>query len=547
MGTSTRHQPIKRSSADQTPARLASAGAHRADASRSLQPAEQRISSAHESSAAGRLAYDFSRVPIYAHAPVGLQAKLAVNQPGDACEQEADRIADQVAAASEHAPASREASAQAKPIAGGVTSAAPPLAAALRSSGQPLDAATRTDMEARFGHDFSRVRVHTGRQAAAAAQVLQARAFTSGSDMFFRPGEFMPQTGEGRRLLAHELTHTLQQGRSAPTIQRAPDDKAAAADPLCATFDFDVTRVLVHSQTVAYQATKKIDQRLPLIRSLKLIRRCATPEQQAEVKSDMEMVLGATDTGAVWAEAGTAFGGYTGMYPEYAGDIKGQLTQLGTSETLPFGKFELSGSGAKHRSRAKKTAAGELGDLARTDIVYFRGHQFAQYRAPGVFSDGSETFGFDLRYIEKAGGFPNVKLMISTSCATLCKEAFEVFHGLFPNAVILGYRKSAPLEGGKVRDTFRSKVKALSRPLLLEESVDITAIIGAWKSTIESRHAGDTAQLPGYYQNGTIHYWDGAAWKTIGPLEADNVCKRKGDFRDQYPAPAPSGSSGSTS
>ena len=181
-------------------------------------------------------------------------------------------------------------------------------------------------------------------------------------------------------------------------------------------------------------------------------------------------------------------------------------------------------------------AAGEVSDLGRTDIVYFRGHQFAQYRAPGVFSSWDERYGFDLRYIEKAGGFPNVKLMISTSCATLCKEALEVFHALFPNAVILGYRKSAPRRGSVVRDAFQSKTKALSRPLLLDQPVDIGAIISAWKSVIEEVHAGETDPMPGYY-DGTVHYWDGAAWQSIGAMEEGNKCKRKRDFSSQYPAP----------
>lgn len=229
------------------------------------------------------------------------------------------------------------------------------------------------------------------------------------------------------------------------------------------------------------------------------------------------------------------------MYPGYAGDIQKRLEKLGTSETLKFSSFKLSetGSGTEHRRKARSTAAGEVGDLGRTDILYFRGHQFAQYRAPGLFSNGSETYGFDLRYIEKAGGFSNVKLLISTSCATLCKEALEVFTKLFPNAVILGYRKSAPLDGKAVRDLLQTKVQDLKRPLLLEESVDMDSIIAAWKSVIEERHSGDTAQLPGYYKGGTVHYWDGAKWQTIGPAEDANKCKRKGDFRGQYPgAPA---------
>jgi hypothetical protein len=82
----------------------------------------------------------------------------------------------------------------------------------LRSPGQSLDPATRAFMEPRFGHDFSKVRVHTDARAAEAAASVDARAFTSGRSVAFGPGEYAPQTAAGRRLLAHELAHVVQQG-----------------------------------------------------------------------------------------------------------------------------------------------------------------------------------------------------------------------------------------------------------------------------------------------------------------------------------------------
>jgi outer membrane protein OmpA-like peptidoglycan-associated protein len=90
---------------------------------------------------------------------------------------------------------------------------------ALRSSGQPLDPATRAFMEPRFGHDFSRVRVHSGAAAELSAQGLNANAFTVGRNIVFGAGRFSPGTLEGRRLLAHELAHVAQ-GLSAIAIHR---------------------------------------------------------------------------------------------------------------------------------------------------------------------------------------------------------------------------------------------------------------------------------------------------------------------------------------
>ncbi len=81
----------------------------------------------------------------------------------------------------------------------------------LASSGQPLDTATRAMMEPRFGHDFSQVRVHTDGPAAESAEALNARAYTVGQDLVFGPGEYAPGSSDGQRLLAHELTHVVQQ------------------------------------------------------------------------------------------------------------------------------------------------------------------------------------------------------------------------------------------------------------------------------------------------------------------------------------------------
>ena len=96
----------------------------------------------------------------------------------------------------------------------------------LRSPGQGLESDSRAFMEPRFGHDFSQVRVHTGPQAAAAARAVDALAFTVGRHIVFGEGRYRPATTDGRRLLAHELTHTLQQGDTSG-LQRATADAAA--------------------------------------------------------------------------------------------------------------------------------------------------------------------------------------------------------------------------------------------------------------------------------------------------------------------------------
>lgn len=89
----------------------------------------------------------------------------------------------------------------------------PPIVSeVLASSGRPLEPIVRMDMETRFRHDFSQVRVHTDAMAATSAQAVEALAYTVGNNIVFGNGQYDPQTTQGRRLLAHELTHVMQQG-----------------------------------------------------------------------------------------------------------------------------------------------------------------------------------------------------------------------------------------------------------------------------------------------------------------------------------------------
>jgi hypothetical protein len=101
----------------------------------------------------------------------------------------------------------------------GEPAVAPPIVhEVLRSPGQPLDAATRAFMEPRFGHDFSKVRLHTDEKAAESARSVHALAYTVGSDIVLGDGAFRPRSDRGRGLLAHELAHVVQQqGQSALT------------------------------------------------------------------------------------------------------------------------------------------------------------------------------------------------------------------------------------------------------------------------------------------------------------------------------------------
>lgn len=203
--------------------------------------------------------------------PGMIQAKLTVGQPDDKYEREADAMADRVMRMSdpmvqqqtfesdeEEMPMLKretaavqmkctecekeEESLHRKPLAGNITpffqrkeseggQVNDRLATSLKTSktgGQPLPDNTRDWMESRFGTDFSHVRVHTDSKAVQFSRDLSAQAFTYGSDIYFNQGKFNPGSAERKHLLAHELTHTIQQGgevRKQHMVQRQPDQE----------------------------------------------------------------------------------------------------------------------------------------------------------------------------------------------------------------------------------------------------------------------------------------------------------------------------------
>jgi hypothetical protein len=180
--------------------------------------------------------------------PVAAMSELTVGAPGDRYEREADALAGRVMAMPEAAVQRRdleeeppEVQAQVeeeeepevqtqveeeeKPVqtkGEAAPAVTPPIRAELeatRGSGEPLARDVRGFMEPRFGRDFDAVRVHTDARAGGLARQLRAQAFTRGADIYFASGKYGPYSPAGKRLLAHELTHVIQQ-RSVPDLQR---------------------------------------------------------------------------------------------------------------------------------------------------------------------------------------------------------------------------------------------------------------------------------------------------------------------------------------
>lgn len=262
-----------------------------------------RRASTHDNGDTGREAarsWDFGKIPVFSSGsadrfqkpplfpaprlPRPIQAKLRIGAVNDPLEHEADRVADQVmrmpapelsvaaapsgilrrkCACGDHTGAGEQCAECGKEKNGlqrkanhvsdaaldirrftgqptGEMNQAPAsVGEALATPGRPLEPALRQDMEQRFGHDFGRVRVHLDSSAAASAREVGALAYTVGRDVVFAQGQFAPHSAQGRRLLAHELAHTVQQGAANPAtasgsgqavLQRDGGDEGKGSD-----------------------------------------------------------------------------------------------------------------------------------------------------------------------------------------------------------------------------------------------------------------------------------------------------------------------------
>lgn len=158
-----------------------------------------------------------------------VQPKLTVNQPGDEYEQEADALADQVMqggsglAGAIHGKDITTGGGAMRQGAGDGNAVDDKLQNELSGSkggGFSLPAGMQTAMGAAFGVDFSNVRIHTDDQAVQMNNELRSNAFTHGNDIYFNAGKYHPDSGTGKHLLAHELTHVVQQNGGGSALQR---------------------------------------------------------------------------------------------------------------------------------------------------------------------------------------------------------------------------------------------------------------------------------------------------------------------------------------
>ncbi|MBN3905499.1 MAG: DUF4157 domain-containing protein [Nostoc sp. NMS1] len=246
---------------------------------------------------ATRFGHNIANIPLRRpQTSTPIQAKLTIGEPGDKYEQEADETARQVvqrihqsqgekvqreslpeeeeelqmklegSIQRESLPLSED-ELQMKPMLQRVAdegmATSPDLETSIqqsRGSGQPLADSIKSPMEQAFGADFSGVKVHTDTRADQLNQSIQAKAFTTGQDVFFRQGVYQPGSRDGQELLAHELTHVVQQSQ-----KNQMGIRAAESQRIMRTIDYDGTRKRLSSLSIDGQlvtmnfATEKND------------------------------------------------------------------------------------------------------------------------------------------------------------------------------------------------------------------------------------------------------------------------------------------------
>ncbi len=180
---------------------------------------------------------------------------IAIDASNSALEQEADSVAAKVSSGHSAGAISSAAAAVQRAGKGAATSEAPAsVQQVLNQPGQPLNHAVQDKIQRRFGHNFSNVRIHTDASAAQSANAINARAYTVGNHIAFASGQYNPTGRNGQRLLAHELTHVVQQsGQSAALASRSSNTRGEEEDEEMQTRQDEETSLLSRAPAALLQ------------------------------------------------------------------------------------------------------------------------------------------------------------------------------------------------------------------------------------------------------------------------------------------------------
>ena len=496
-----------------------------------------------------QLSHDFGQLLV--------QPKLVVNTPGDAHEREADLVADRVmrledgegtvgqrlaltsVATVQRACASCARDDEEQEIhrketgqAVGGARHAPESVSQLLSSGggHSLDGSTRQFMESRIGLDFSSVRIHSGTRAAESAAAIQARAYATGDQIVFGRGEYQPSTEGGRRLLAHELAHVGQQRRGPARVQREGMGDVRIAegynDLMMAIRTSDKFRALsaVDLSTfdeiiVATERSPDWPTRLSFARTLDTLFGRSTAQTDVDDAKTTLLTLGVDSAKltALLATLSKPLFGYVASGFDFSNRFFKQDAKLGFKVENP--SLDSYESDPYDRGQPATITDPAEESFKKSDILFFSGHQYAQYREPGNFTDDASDSCFNISMISKEN--KRVKLVVSTSCATLCKDVASIWKSKFPDALILGYRFSAPTNGGVVADAFSQQLIKLG-PISLSDAGSLQNVRKAWKAVVLG--GGSAGGGPALLFNGEIEFFENGKWVKKPWNDKSNEC-----------------------
>ena len=196
------------------------------------------------------------------------------------------------------------------------------------SGGSQMDPHTQAEMEAGFGADFSNIKIHADTEAAQMSQGIGAQAFTNGNDVYFNKNKYNPNTKEGKHLLAHELTHTIQQGKSEPKNNISPSgnniQKQNTSPNVVAMTDTDIRNEIVRleaelaSNNSSTEGSNDVQVRLDILRREETERTALAPRLNAITATYNAMIRDARSQG----------------YPVAADNLQHFLTGNGSTRTL---------------------------------------------------------------------------------------------------------------------------------------------------------------------------------------------------------------------
>lgn len=426
--------------------------------------------------------------------------------------------------------------------------APPEVADALDESGTGLDAAARADMEARFGRDFGDVRVHTGEAAERSADAVAARAYTVGNHVVFGAGQYAPGSAAGRRLIAHELAHVLQQGAHAPALPRLDALRVGARDdPLERQADALADAALAGSPTpgTAGGGPSRVQrQELP---------DAETPA--AGPSGEEAPATGAADAGA--AEAGRGAGDAGAEAGEAAGAAatpaepcdpqplaRDRYLQHSGTSTGDLGLTVLSGTVGVPAVATRRTRRGLV--LERTDAVlppldsvYTQAGTFTEGQGHFIDSGGADcpSGRYDLRWTITADGAAKVRAGEVEHCADL-RHAFDISLRRYADAV------NAIAASGRVFASERAATRAVTRRTGAAPA-DWFAVFECLARKTTDRdfmqwHTPRTRRLPPSYRTGCAYasvIVHGGSFPHVGQHATADLIRDCGESGGAVPAP----------